>query len=70
MNDNDEHVFFKKKSHHETKCPKLLRENKKKFKSSYFNVVVNAPITIDFDFDRVYPNEAISQMFDIKSISK
>lgn len=44
----DECAFWKEKGHWKAKCPKLLKENKKNFKSPSSNVVATAHTTIIF----------------------
>lgn len=62
MHDNDECAFCKEKNHWKTQCLKLLRANKKIFKSLSSNIVVVALTTIGFDSSHVYPVETTFQI--------
>jgi hypothetical protein len=61
----DECAFCKEKGHWKTQCPKLLRANKKNFKSPSSNVATAARTTIASGSDHVYPYETTSQISDI-----
>jgi transposase InsO family protein len=61
----DECAFCKEKGHWKTQCLKLLRANKKNFKSPSSNVATAARTTIASGSDHVYPYETTSQISDI-----
>lgn len=63
---NDECVFYKEKCHRKSQCHKLLKSNKKNFKSPSSNVVVVATLTTtSVGSNYVYPSKTTSQIFDI-----
>jgi hypothetical protein len=55
----DECAFCKEKGHWKTQCPKLLRANKKNFKSLSSNVATAARTTIASGSDYVYPTRLL-----------